>query len=398
LEKGNKSGLELWIFVIPTFLLVFLVFVDHLVVIPLSADISRSTGLPIVNSGLLVAIYPISAAISAFVFAPFSDRLGRKTMLMILGCGFAISTLFFALSSSVFYVFLFRITSGIFGGPIFPNALAFIGDSFSGKQRGTVVTLVMFSFSISSIMGVPLGSWIGDQYTWQVPFFGISIGALFCSFAVISFKSVKTGAESGNILKQYLELISLWKISNIRRLFIIQFFMMIGLFGFVPNISVWLGTNFGLSPTSIGLCYMQGGIGALIGNFLAGRLLWLGYRESLISIGSVIMGCFLLVATFEFFPVNFIGMIFAGIMFGGSIRIPSLQMILTEIVSIDIRGRLMSMSMIVSNFTMGLGGIWSIPLLKIDSSRLHGMEQIGIIAIITLAFVPILILNLKTDH
>ena len=46
-------------------------------------------------------------------------------------------------------------------------------------------------------------------------------------------------------------------------------------------------------------------------------------------------------------------------MLGGSMRMPGLQTILIELTGKEIRGRLMAMSMIVSNMTMDLGGFWS---------------------------------------
>jgi len=56
----------------------------------------------------------------------------------------------------------------------------------------------------------------------------------------------------------------------VRWVFAMQFFMLIGLFGFIPHMSIWLTTNYGLSASTIGLFYMQGGIGSLIGNQVAG--------------------------------------------------------------------------------------------------------------------------------
>ena len=44
--------------------------------------------------------------------------------------------------------------------------------------------------------------------------------------------------------------------------------------------SIWLTTNYGLSASTIGLFYMQGGIGSLIGNQVAGWLLQRGLRFS----------------------------------------------------------------------------------------------------------------------
>ncbi|MGK0290036.1 MAG: putative MFS family arabinose efflux permease [bacterium] len=393
-----KSQKTYWFFLLPLFLLNIVVFLDHLMLVPLTTKIAETTGLPIIQGGLLIAVYPAAAAVSAFFLAPFSDRFGRKKMILLLSIGFAFATAGFTFSSNVFNLYLFRILSGIFGGPIIANTLAFIGDSFNIKQRTKAITTVILAFSIASIMGVPVGAWAGDHFAWQVPFIAIAIITIFCAFWIIFLEKVHTGAESGNILKQYVELINLWKIPKVRILFLIQFFMIFGLFGFVPNLSTWLSVNFGFSATQIGLCYMQGGIGGFIGNRISSYLLGKGYKENLMSIGAIILGATTFLATMEILPIAYSGALFAGIMFGGSLRMPPLQMLLTESVPIQIRGRLMSMSMIVSNITMGIGGLWSIPLLKLENNHLYGMSSIGAIAFLTSFFVPCCIFFLKKDN
>ena len=379
-----------WGFIIPLFITVFLAFMDHLIVVPLSAEISTSTGLPLVKSGLLVSIYPFAAAISAFFFAPFSDRLGRKKLLLILTFGFSLATLGCALSNTVFTIFLFRILSGVFAGPVISNILAFAGDTFSGNQRARALTSIMLSFSVASILGVPIGAWLGEHYSWHAPFYFISVLALVCLAMIFRLKEVKTGAESGRVVQQFKEMLLLWKQKPVQIVFLIQFFMLAGLFGYVPNISVWLKVNYQMTPSMIGFCYMQGGVGALIGNLIAGQLLKRGFQISLLNTGSIIMGIFLVITTSEIFPGPYIGVLIAGIMFGGTMRMPAFQLILTEIVPIHIRGRLMSMSMIVSNLSMAFGGVWSIPLLSLEADYLQGMWKIGLIAMISLLFVPLL--------
>ena len=104
---------------------------------------------------------------------------------------------------------------------------------------------------------------------------------------------------------------------------------------------------------------MQGGIDSLIGNQVAGWLLQWGLRFSLIWIGPVLMGTVLMLFTQDLLLGPWMGVMFFGIMLGGSMRMPGLQTILIELTGKEIRGRLMAMSMIVSNMTMDLGGFWS---------------------------------------
>lgn len=390
-KSDRNLSFSTWLLAFPLFLLNFLVFGEHLVVVPLSADISLATGLPAENSALLVSIYPLAAAVSALILGPFSDRLGRKNMLVILCLGFSVSTFGFAMSETVKSALFFRTLSGVFGGPIPANVLAYAGDRFKDKERTRVITMVMLAFSIASVFAVPAGAFLADLSTWRTPFFIISGSILVCLVLVLRMKGIKTGAESGSILAQYSEFIKLLKISKVRKIFTLQFFMIIGLFGFVPNVAVWLSSNYGFGATEIGLCYMQGGIGGIIGNTLSGYFINKGQKSRIITIGSFIMCVFLFFSTKDYLPPVFSGFYFAGLMFGGSLRMPAFQVIMTEIIPINLRGRLMSLSMIIANITMGLGGIWSIPFLRLEDGHLYGMDWITTIGSASLLVVPFLV-------
>ena len=50
---------------------------------------------------------------------------------------------------------------------------------------------------------------------------------------------------------QYLQMFGLWKRQEVRGVFAMQFFMLIGLFGFIPHMSIWLINNYGLSAWAI---------------------------------------------------------------------------------------------------------------------------------------------------
>jgi len=378
------------LFILPLFIIAFLVQADHLVMVPLSTVVAQDTGISMTNTGLLISIYPIAAAISAFLFAPFSDRIGRKKMLIFLIIGFCLASLGCALSYSAESIFLFRILSGVFGGIIMPNALAFVSDAFEGKQKIKALSTLTLSFPIASVLGVPLGAWVGDIFSWRAPFIFIAALGLLCGLSILKLQTIH-GTKDKNILQQYHEFVSLWYDKKMRSMFAIQFLMLIGLFGFVPQISVWLTLNFHMSTTEIGICYMQGGIGAIIGNMTARHFLQKGHDTSLVSIGSFIMAVSILLITMELLGPALIGLGFALTMYGGSLRMPAYQVMLSNLTSVKLRGRLLSMSMIVANISMGLGGLWSLPLLSIESGRLIGMEPIGWISCITLCFIPVLI-------
>ena len=174
----------------------------------------------------------------------------------------------------------------------------------------------MLGFKLALILGVPVGSALAELVSWRWTFGVIGLGGLLSSLWLTGIPPIATGAEQITIRLQYLQMFGLWKSQEVRWVFAMQFFMLIG-------------------------------------------------------IGSVLMGTVLMLSTQDLLPGLWMSVMFFGIMLGGSMRMPGLQTILIELTGKEIRGRLMAMSMIVSNMTMDLGGFWSTGLLSMELSLIH---------------------------
>ena len=198
----EEAERQYWGLLLPLFLLTLFSWIDHLIMVPLSAEISAATGLSPVRSGLLVSVYPAAAAVSAFIFAPWSDRLGRKRLLLYLGSGFVISTFGCALAQGVESFFLFRILSGAFAGPIMPNCLAYAGDALQGNRRNRALTNIMLGFTLASILGVPVGSALAELVSWRWTFGVIGVGGLLSLLWLGRIPLIATGAERVTIGRQ----------------------------------------------------------------------------------------------------------------------------------------------------------------------------------------------------
>ena len=80
----------------------------------------------------------------------------------------------------------------------------------------------------------------------------IGLGGLLSLLWLTGIPPIATGAEQITIRLQYLQMFGLRKRQEVRWVFAMQFFMLIGLFSFIPHMSIWLTNNYGLSASAIG--------------------------------------------------------------------------------------------------------------------------------------------------
>jgi predicted MFS family arabinose efflux permease len=131
---------------------------DFIILMPLGPQLMRELQIGPASFGLIVSIYNLAAALAGLVGAVVLDRFDRKAALMWGLVGLTLST-FACGFAPVFSVLLVaRFAAGVFGGLIQALIFTVVGDSFPEARRGVAMGTVMSSFSLATVLGVPVGS------------------------------------------------------------------------------------------------------------------------------------------------------------------------------------------------------------------------------------------------
>lgn len=111
-------------------------------------------------NGALLGLLLTSHAAMQFLFSPLwgklSDRIGRRTVMLITIAGTAISLLFLGLADSLPQIFLARLLSGIFGSNI-SVATAYLTDVTEEADRTRWMGMIGASFAVGFTLGPPIG-------------------------------------------------------------------------------------------------------------------------------------------------------------------------------------------------------------------------------------------------
>lgn len=151
---------------------------DFVVLMPLGPQLMRDLTLNTEAFGLVVSAYTFSAGLFGFFGAFFLDRFDRKKGLIFLYSGFILGTILCAISPNYEMLLLARVFSGAFGGVLTATVFSVIGDVFPESQRGRAMGAVMASFSIASVVGIPIGLQLAHLYSWRAPFLFIILLSL----------------------------------------------------------------------------------------------------------------------------------------------------------------------------------------------------------------------------
>jgi DHA1 family tetracycline resistance protein-like MFS transporter len=181
-EKSQSRSLS------PVFLIFLTVLIDMVgfgIVIPILPLYSEHFGASPWQIGLLLGSFSLMQLIFSPIMGRWSDRIGRKPVLLLSILGTSIGFLTLGLANSLWMLFLGRIIDGISGGNI-STAQAYIADVTPLEKRSTAMGIIGAAFGLGFMLGPALGGLLGHD-SLQTPFFWAAGLALLNSVLLYFF-------------------------------------------------------------------------------------------------------------------------------------------------------------------------------------------------------------------
>lgn len=142
-------------------------------------DLVRGLGVTVPVGGQLITVAAVMMALGAPLLAAVVAGWDRRRLLTLSLLWFGVGHALSALMPSYAALLPVRALT-VLGAAVFtPQAAAAIGVMTAPEQRGRAITFAFLGWSLSSVIGMPLHSYIGESFGWRWAF---ALVALF-SFA-----------------------------------------------------------------------------------------------------------------------------------------------------------------------------------------------------------------------
>lgn len=234
---------------------------DFMIMMPLGPQLMRTFDIDPQQFSLLVASYTITAGITGFLAAFFIDRYDRKLTLLISFIGFAVGTLACAFAPTFAFLLITRSIAGAFGGVLGALILAIVSDTIPLERRAKSIGIVMASFSVASVAGVPFGLYLATEFSWHAPFLFLGIFCVLVTLLIIAFiPPVTAHLTNGHGKKKPMEVLSaIFGNPNARLGLTFASVLMLGHFTIIPFLAPYMVGNVGFSEKNLTLIYLVGG-------------------------------------------------------------------------------------------------------------------------------------------
>ncbi|MBV8143336.1 MAG: MFS transporter [Verrucomicrobia bacterium] len=290
--------------------------------------------------GILLACYSFMQFLASPVLGWFSDRYGRKPVLLCSLIGSATGYLLMANAASLAMLFLARILAGVAGASV-GTASAYIADITPPENRSKRMGLIGAAFGVGFVLGPAIGG-ILSQWTVVAPFwFAAVLSILNAGLMWIMLPEPEKHAARQRgpaSLKQTFEQAGSWRLGVVT----IIYFIAIAGFAIVTVIYPQVShRRFGLNQSQISYLFVMvgligaaiqgGGIGKLVQRFGDANLATAGF--AIMSVSMLMMPLARSVPLFLLFT--------AGLAVGNSLSQPTVNAIASKSASAALQGRVM---------------------------------------------------------
>jgi DHA1 family inner membrane transport protein len=156
-------------------LCIFAVGTAELLVSGLLPQIAATVRVSVASTGQLVTAYALGVVVGGPVITVLTARVPRKGLALGLIALFIAGSLMSAASSSYLMLVLSRVLAALAQGTLFAISMVVVTAVVPADRAGRAIATVVSGLTFATVLGVPLGTVLGDRFGWRTPFVVVAL-------------------------------------------------------------------------------------------------------------------------------------------------------------------------------------------------------------------------------
>lgn len=312
--------------------------------------------------GPLIASFSMAQLLSTPFWGSFSDRYGRRPLILVSLAFSSVSYVLFGLATTVAVLFVSRLVQGVSGGTI-AVAQAYVADTTAPERRAQVLGWLSAVTGAAFMIGPAIGSWAWRVGGPSAP--GLVAAGLCLTNLAFGLKFLPE-PPAGQKRQRQKEL----KVPPLRsvleealkdpvRRMIAIYFLGIGAFASITTIfPLFLESRFGIDESTIGYVFLYvGAVSVLVRGAAVGPLVRRFGEPNVSRFGAVVLCSGMVIAVFATtFPT--LGLAFTGIAAGTGTLFPPLAALISRSSSDVVQGSMLGINQFFGGVARVLGPLW----------------------------------------
>jgi multidrug resistance protein len=355
-------------------LVVFIDLIGFGMIIPILPLYGKRFGASEWEIGFLLGSYSFVQFLASPVLGWFSDRYGRKPVLLSSLLGTAVGYFLMARADSLAMLFAARILAGITGASV-GTASAYIADITPPELRSKRLGLIGAAFGVGFVLGPAIGGILSHFWTAAPFWFAAALSAMnavLMWFVLVEPERHADRQQRTLNLRETFQQAGSWRLGVL----VVTYFIAIAGFGMVTVIFPQVcDRRYSLNQSQISYIFvMTGLIGALIQGGGIGRLAKRFGDASLAATGCALMAASMVVMPLASTVPLFL-LFAAGLAIGNSLSQPTLNALASKGASAALQGRVLGVLQSAGSLGRVFGPVIAGLLLQED--HLQPIQQYG---------------------
>ncbi|ARP79696.1 MFS transporter [Bordetella genomosp. 8] len=237
------------------------------VIMGLLPELSADLHVGLSTAGLLVTGYALGVFVGAPIVTPLMSRLQRKTVLLGLMLLFTVGNLACALAPNYGMLMAARVLTSFAHGAFFGIGSVVATGLVPADKKASAIALMFTGLTLANVMGVPLGTWLGQHFGWRSTFWAVTAVGILAMAAIALLVPRSRDDHQAHFGQELRTLVQ----PQVLLGFLMTVLGFGGVFAAFTYIAPILTQLAGFSDKAVSPILLLFGIGLVIGNTLGGK-------------------------------------------------------------------------------------------------------------------------------
>ncbi|MDY0746380.1 MFS transporter [Paucibacter sp. R3-3] len=238
------------------------------VILGLLSNVASDLAVSIPVAGWLVTGYALAVAIGAPAMAIATAKLPRKQALVGLMGIFIVGNVLCAVATGYSMLMLARVVTALCHGAFFGIGAVVASGLVAEDKRASAVALMFTGLTLANVLGVPLGTALGQAWGWRATFWAVALIGVVALAALVLLLPREAVQQKTDLRRE----LCVFRERGVWMALGMTVFSSGSMFAMFTYIAPILGEVTGLSPHAISGTLLVIGVGLTIGNVVGGRL------------------------------------------------------------------------------------------------------------------------------
>ncbi|WP_277424230.1 MFS transporter [Cohnella candidum] len=152
----------------------FAIGMTEFIIMGLLPEVAVNLNVSIPKAGLLITGYALGVALGAPFITVATYKMPRKALLLLLMGIFIVGNALAALAPSYGVLMFARIVAALTHGSFFGVGSVVAAELVTKEKRAGAIALMFTGLTLANILGVPIGTFIGQEFGWRSTFWAIT--------------------------------------------------------------------------------------------------------------------------------------------------------------------------------------------------------------------------------